>query len=105
PLFGSDSIDAAKTPASKFARRHAGLRLEGAVERSKRLEARVQRNGQDRDCILSRVRQRRHYLVEAIAIQKRVEVAVAKTTVDQMPQTVLGDAELAGEPTNRKPVL
>ena len=55
--------------APKFGRRHAGISLEGAIERSDRLESGVHRDGQHLYVPLARVGQRGLGIVDAVAVE------------------------------------
>src|SRR6202034_3889631 len=93
PLFGGGPVDPAELQTPELAGGHAGLGLERAVEGAERLKPGIHRDGQDRDRLLRRIRQRRHHIVEAIAVQEGIEVAVAKAPVDEPAQAMFGNAE------------
>src|ERR1700722_5489436 len=78
-LFCGGPVDPAELQTPEFAGGHAGLGLERAVEGAGGLKTGIQRDGQDRDRLLRRVRERRHDIVEAIAVQEGIEVAVSET--------------------------
>src|ERR1700733_4613211 len=102
-LFRGGPVDPAELQTPEFAGGHAGLGLERALEGAERLKTGIQCDGQDRDRLLRRVRERRHHIVEAIAVQEGIEVAVSETPVDQSAQAVFGDAQLCCEAPDRKP--
>src|SRR4051794_9828117 len=74
--------------AAEFGRGQAGIGLEGAIERSDRLESGVQGYCEHRHVALASIRQRRLGFVEPVAVEKRIEVAIAETFVDGLPQPV-----------------
>jgi hypothetical protein len=72
--------------APKFGRRQPGIGLEGAIERPDRLESGVHGDGQHRDVALAQVGKCGLGLVDPVAIEKRIEVAVAEALVDDLSE-------------------
>ena len=73
----------------------AGIGLEGAIERADRLEAGVHGDGQHRDVALAQVGKCGLGLVDPVAIEKRIEVAVAEALVDDLRSRCSGRSSLA----------
>src|SRR6185437_11468989 len=66
-------------------RRHAGMRLEGAVEGAERLEAGIEGDGDHRHAGLARIAQRRHRVGQPVGIDEGAEIAVAQPVIDEAP--------------------
>src|SRR5262249_15456769 len=96
--FRCGSLRSNEGVTPKFGRRHAGISLEGTIERSDRLESGVHCDGQHLYVPLARVGQSGLSIVYAVAVEERVEVAIAQPFVDHWPEWVSGRVELGCRP-------
>src|SRR3982751_4881280 len=80
-IFGCARLRFRQGVTPKFGRRQPGIGLAGAIERADRLEAGVRGDGQYRDVGLAQVLTCGLGLVDPVAIEKHIEVAVAEALV------------------------
>src|SRR5262249_54854077 len=92
-LHARFAIRSAQASTPIVARCHPGRGLERAIEGRKRLKARVERDGENRHLHLCWVPKRSPCLGQAVAIDEAAEVAMSELPIDQLSESIFGDAK------------